>query len=127
MPSNVTHLTDLIQKLDENSLRSLLDYAEFLLARQPETEEERDQLEAAAEPLEPAHESPSENETVIGALKRLRRTYSMLDTDKLFNQASALMSSHMLEGKPAESVIAELESLFDEHYHLYVEQFLPAK
>ena len=122
MPSNVKNLTAIAQKLDEPSLRSLLDYAEFLLTRQSEVKEETAEI---TEPKEPAQEPPAENESVIGALKRLRRTYSMLDTDKLFNEASALMSSHMLEGRPADSVVSDLETLFEEHYRSYVEQFLP--
>lgn len=57
-----------------------------------------------------------ENETVIGALKRLSSAYSMLDKAKMLDKASSLMSDHVLRGRDRESVIDELEALFDQQY-----------
>ena len=55
-------------------------------------------------------------ESVVGAMRRLRRSYPMLDVDALFHRASALMSEHVLQGRPAQSVIDDLEEIFRAHY-----------
>ena len=55
-------------------------------------------------------------ETVVKAVKRLRVTYPMLDARKLLNQASELMTQHLVQGREAVEVIEELEILFRSHY-----------
>ncbi|MBB1076295.1 hypothetical protein HUU62_17965 [Rhodoferax sp. 4810] len=57
-----------------------------------------------------------ENETVLAAIKRLRRQYPMLDAAALLNDTSLLMSAHLLQGRAAHDVITELETLFAEHF-----------
>ena len=54
-------------------------------------------------------------ETVIGALKRLRRSYPDLDRRSLMGEASALVAEHALHGGPATEVIGRLEHLFERH------------
>lgn len=53
-------------------------------------------------------------ETVIAAMRRLRATYPRLNTDGLLDQASVLMSAHILQGQTAVQVIDELEILFEQ-------------
>lgn len=57
-----------------------------------------------------------ENESVIKAMRRLRATYPMLDAAILLDQASALMSQHVIQGRAAKEVIDDLEVLFRSHY-----------
>ena len=61
----------------------------------------------------------------MAALKRLRRVYAMLDRGVLLHEASALMSAHVLQGRPAVDVIDELEALFARHYAAYREAGAP--
>jgi hypothetical protein len=55
-------------------------------------------------------------EGVATAIRRLARSYPMLDRRKLMGEASRLMAQHALEGRPAAEVIDELEALFERHY-----------
>jgi hypothetical protein len=48
-------------------------------------------------------------------MKRLRRSYPEVDAGELLNDASLLMSEHMLQGRPAADVIDALERLFARH------------
>ena len=52
----------------------------------------------------------------IGAIKRLKQTYPMIDSMKVFAVASNLMTEHMVSGRDAEEVINEIEALFEETY-----------
>lgn len=70
----------------------------------------------AAAPEEPRHEPRPEEETVVAAIKRLRRVYPMLDPGKMLHETSSLMAAHVLQGRNAEAVIDELERLFVASY-----------
>ncbi len=66
--------------------------------------------------MEPRDIPRPENESVVSAMKRLTKTYPMLDTKDLFTQASSLMTQHIIRGREAMEIIDELEQLFREHY-----------
>jgi hypothetical protein len=55
-------------------------------------------------------------ETVTMALRRLVRSYPMLDRRRLMGEASRLMAQHALEGRAASEVIDDLEAVFERHY-----------
>ena len=55
-------------------------------------------------------------ETVTMALRRLVRSYPMLDRRRLMGEASRLMAQHALEGRAASEVIDDLEAVFARHY-----------
>ena len=57
-----------------------------------------------------------EAESVVAAIKRLTATYPMLDTTKILDETSGLMSQHIIQGRPAIEVIDDLEQLFRRHY-----------
>lgn len=101
-------LLDILRRLPEREQASLLDYAQFLAER--------------AGPAVPTAVSAPEDiprpaeESVVKAMKRLSATYPMLETSRLFNEATGLMSQHVLEGRAASDVIDELEALFRAHY-----------
>ncbi|HED15514.1 MAG TPA: Crp/Fnr family transcriptional regulator [Gammaproteobacteria bacterium] len=100
-------LTLLFGKLDEDRQQQLLEFARFLVERHPQQE---------IIISEPGKIERPEEESVVGAMKRLSRTYPMLDKQHLFNEASALMGEHMLQGREAAGVIDELEAVFLRHY-----------
>ncbi len=95
------------RELPARERSSLLDYLDYLYDRTNSV------VCAAKEPL--SMERPPD-ETVIGAMQRLRQTYPMLNTDGIFDRASALMSEHMLYGREANAVIDDLEALFRETF-----------
>jgi len=106
-------LTRLYRSLSEADRHALIAFAEFLArderpARTPE------------QPREPAHTPRPEEETVIAAIRRLSRTYSMLDRGPIFHETSALMSAHVLQGREASQVIDALEALFERQYQDYL-------
>jgi len=109
-PDPKTRLTRLLSQLPEAQQLQLLEFAEFLAERYPL------QNQPSAEPIEIAR---PENETVVSAMKRLRESYPMLDPEKLLHETSTLMSAHLLQGKPAEQIIDELERVFRQHYDTY--------
>jgi hypothetical protein len=108
-------LNALMKQLSESHQQSVVDFAGYLVEQYP--------LESAIiEILEPQPEQRPANETVVGAIKRLKKTYPMLDTDNLLNKASALMGQHILQGREAEPVIDDLQNLFESSYEEYRQQ-----
>jgi hypothetical protein len=88
----------------------LLAFAEFLSARASGA------AQAQEVPMEPLDLPRPENETVIAAIKRLNASYPMLESRRLLDETSMLMSQHVLQGRDVNEVIDELESLFLRHY-----------
>ena len=107
-------LAGIYDSLDEDNRRTLLAFAEFLAARVPS--------KAQAKLCEPAPLQRPPRESVVGAIKRLSRTYYMLDRSSMLNETSSLMGSHVLKGRPASEVIDELESMFKGRYAKYLEE-----
>ena len=99
------------RQLSEEQRQSFEDYLDFLLSRQTPAA----QSEVVDIPLD--IERPPD-ETVIKAMRRLTKTYPMLETGELFSEASSLMSQNVLQGRPANEVIDDLELLFKKHYEL---------
>ncbi len=107
MKRDAKALADLFNALDKERQESLFDYAEFLLSRGGAVRRE------IGEPLSIPRD---EAETVVGAIKRLKLTYPMIDSMKVFALASDLMTDHMVKGRDAAEVIDEIEALFEETY-----------
>ena len=101
-------LLEKFDALDERGRQMLLEFAEFLGRRHPASGSS-----AAAEPAAIARPA---SESVIEAMRRLSRTYPMLDADELLHRASDLMSQHVLGARPAREIVDELEALFSRHY-----------
>lgn len=73
--------------------------------------------EALAKPAVAAQPEPRPaEESVVLAIRRLKRSYPMLDRRCLMGPASALMAQHALQGRAAAEVIDELELVFERHY-----------
>lgn len=101
-------------QLDATRRQHLLSYAEFLLYQQ--------HLEGQAATIQTPEDIPRPaNESVVSAMKRLAKTYSMLNNDNLLHEAAGLMSEHVMQGRDAATVIDDLEILFQRHYDAYVQ------
>ena len=105
-------LLKLFSSLGEADQKTLISFAEFLASR----DNAPGAGEQEAPPMEPLDIPRPPDETVVGALRRLRETYPMVDPDLLLDEASGLMSAHLLGGRPLDEVIDELEALFERHY-----------
>jgi hypothetical protein len=97
--------------LDGAGRDSLLAFAEFLVQRAATGVEDEDAGLPEPEPI-----PRPERESVIAAMRRLSATYPMVDRAVLLNDASGLMSAHVLHGRAAPEVIDELEALFRRAY-----------
>ena len=107
MKRDAKALADLFNALDKEQQQSLFDFAEFLLSNSGATPQ------PVGEPLEIPR---ADNETVVGAIKRLKQSYPMIDSMEVFAVASNLMTEHMIRGRDAEEVIMEIEALFEDTY-----------
>jgi len=101
----VQQLQSVLKKLPVNEQKTVLAFAEFLLARVPPEAIEKPKLLPR-----PAEES------VIAAIKRLSQSYPMIDKSAMFGETSALMTQHLMQGRSAVEIIDELETLFSQHY-----------
>lgn len=114
MAKATQRLSKLIEGMNPEQQQSLLDYAEFLLHKTSADESP----ETKQQPLE---QPRPQDENVVAAIKRLRASYFMLNTDDLLNETSALMAEFMIQGRDAVAVIDDLEHLFDNHYQKYLQ------
>ena len=101
--------------LDGELQQAVVDYATFQVQHY--------KIQTPAEAgLKPKTIARPEQETVIGAIKRLKKTYYMIDSDTLLDETSSLMGQHILPGREASAVINELQSIFQVKYEKYLEQ-----
>lgn len=107
-------LLRLFRELPPTEQEQLLSYAEFLAYRAQEADSSP--AAPAVADLEPRDIPRPESESVIAAIRRLSQTFHMLNKDELLHETSALMTAHVMHGKPAGQVIDELEALFRQQY-----------
>ena len=105
--SSAKTLLEIFETLDSERQLSLLQFAEFLQSKGNLVNQEIPEPQVIPRP---------ESETVVGAIKRLKQTYPMIESMSLFSSASSLMTDHMVKGRDAMEVIDEMEALFEEHY-----------
>ena len=108
--STKRRLDKITNELDSENFSTLLAFAEFLHARQPDI---------VVEVSNPAIVPRPENESVIGAIRRLSRGYPMLARDTLLNEAVSLMTRHIMSGESAVETIDRLEALFSSRYQAF--------
>jgi hypothetical protein len=99
-------LSHIFGQLPQNQRQTLLSFAEFLYARLPKPSAK----------LEPELLPRPPNESVILAIKRLSKSYPMIDKSVLLNDTSRLMTEYLIQGRDKIEVIDELETLFLQHY-----------
>lgn len=113
MSQDEQRLLKAYQRLGATERKSLLDFADFLTARYPQQ---------AEPPAEPELVPRPAGESVVAAIKRLSSSYHMLDRSKMLHETSALMTQHLMQGRPAGEVIDELEVLFIKYYERFRSQ-----
>jgi len=99
------------RELGESERETLIGFAEYL--------GQRGEQEERPTP-EPVDIPRPEKETVVKAIRRLSATYPMLEKAKMLDETSSLMAEHTLQGREADSVIDELETIFYRHYERHV-------
>ena len=106
-------LLALFEELDTRRQDSLLDFARYLHSQGNLVSREIGKPEAIPRP---------QQETVVGAIKRLKATYYMVENMTVFSDASALMTEHMINGRDSVAVIDDMEKLFEEAYQALLQE-----
>jgi len=118
MASAEQQLTEYLQQLDAGDQATLLAFAAFLASRSPART-----VTVKTEPVtipEPEIIQRPEKESVVGALKRLAKSYPMLDKTEMLSATSDLVATTIMQGKDPVGVIDELEDIFSTHYEQLV-------
>ena len=100
-------ILDVFARLAPEQQDRLIAFAEFLGGGE---------TDAAGMASEPVAIPRPDGEMVTMAIRRLVRTYPMLDRRQLMAESSQFMAQHALNGSPAVEVIDELEAVFARHY-----------
>jgi hypothetical protein len=108
--SRLAETTDIAAQLPDEALLTLHEFAGFLANKYPPE---------SLTPIEIIPFERPEKEGVIPAIKRLSKTYPMLDKKVLFEQTSAAMSAHVLNEVSPEESIDRLEAVFRKEYDDY--------
>ncbi len=93
--------------LTDAEVTSVLDFAQYLRDRRPTAPKPTTEVVKIPRPAD---------ESVIAAIRRLSQTYPMLDRGTVFNEASSLMTRHVVQGESREDTIDRLEALFRSRY-----------
>ncbi len=110
----------LVESLSAVDQAALVRFAEFLSSQPAGTAANPPLAATASVPLETPDPEPIPrpgDEKVVAAVKRLSKTYFMLDKKKMLGVTSDLVTQHVLQGRDAAEVIDELEDLFRQQYH----------
>jgi hypothetical protein len=110
--SSVSQLSAVFEQLSTDRQQSLYDFAQFLLLQQGGPK-------ASAVSQTPLDISRPDAESVVAAIKRLAKTYPMLNREALLHDTSTLMSAHVMQGRAANDVIDDLQALFESAYTAY--------
>lgn len=105
-------LLEILGRLNETQIVTLIDFAEFLAARPGATLTAGESTTAEPIVLQPVDIPRPEKESVVKAIKRLAVTFPMVDRSKMLNETSTLMTQHIMQGRDAVEVIDELEAMF---------------
>ena len=107
----IASLTEIAAALPDEALLTLIEFSEFLASKHPAEQ----QVDQVYNPL-----PRPEGESVIAAIKRLSKSYPMLDKTTLFDQTSAAMSAHILQDVSKQESIDKLERVFKEKYEAFI-------
>jgi hypothetical protein len=102
------------EQLDAGARQSLLAFAEFLVSRTPGTTAVPHSARVVIP--EPERIERPAQESIVAGLKRLSKTYFMLDKSEMLGATSDLVATSLLQGADAAAVIDELEAIFADHY-----------
>jgi hypothetical protein len=117
MASAQQQLTELFQQLGAADQATLLAFAEFLADRRvAHSVPVKQEPSVLAEPV--LIERPAQ-ESVVGALKRLSKSYPMLNKAEMLSATSELVATTIMQGSDPAGVIDELEEIFSRHYQQF--------
>ncbi len=109
-------ILDVFGKLSAADRDAVTSFAEFLLSRSaPRVTSPPAPAVSAAIPEPGPLPRPAE-ERVVAAVKRLSKTYFMLDKSKMLGATSDLVTQHIMQGREAAEIIDELEQVFTDQY-----------
>ena len=110
-------ILDVFGKLSAADRDAVTSFAEFLLSRSGTrvTTSPPAPAVSAAIPEPESLPRPAE-ERVVAAVKRLSKTYFMLDKSKMLGATSDLVTQHIMQGREAAEIIDELEQVFTDQY-----------
>lgn len=114
--SRQADISNIAAQLPDDALVTLHEFAGFLASKYPPAEPDTAEIVPLTRPDE---------EGVIPAIKRLSKTYPMLDKRVLFEQTSAAMSAHVLKEVSAKESIDRLEKVFRKEYEAFIAQIRP--
>jgi len=110
---NSVQLQQLFEQLNTDAQRSLFAFAEFLHANEANRVAPGSDVDIPDEPVDLPR---PESENVIAAIKRLSKTYPMLNSDDMLHETAHFMTEHIVNGREASAVIDDLEKLFEDKY-----------
>ncbi len=116
MATSEQYLAALFRKLAAGDQVTLLAFAEFLAGRSSSSA-----VAVSSEPVTVPDPEPIERpaeESVVGGLKRLSKTYPMLDKSEMLSATSDMVATHIMQGTDAVEVIDKLEKVFRTHYEM---------
>jgi hypothetical protein len=58
-------------------------------------------------------------ESIVGALKRLSKSFPMLNKAEMLSATSELVATSLMQGSDPAGVIDELEKIFNAHYEQF--------
>jgi hypothetical protein len=114
MASVQQQLTELFQQLGAGDQATLLAFAAFLAKRTP-AHSATVKVEPEVVPEPELIERPAQ-ESVVGALKRLSKSYPMLNKAEMLSATSDLVATNIMQGSDPVGVIDELQEIFRRHY-----------
>lgn len=106
-------LCEIYKQLSEADKYTLMSFASFLNKQEFINDES---IETSVR-FEVLNIPRPEKESVIKAIRRLTKTYPMIDKDSIFERISSLMTEHIMNGRSASSVIDDLEKLFNQQFN----------
>ena len=112
---------NLVDGLSAVDQAAVISFAEFLSSRNGSLSLTVPGFFEPAPPVEiPEPESipRPEDEKVVAAVKRLSKTYFMLDKKKMLGETSDLVTQHIIQRRDVVEVIDELEAVFSREYQL---------
>jgi hypothetical protein len=119
-PDRKDALIQLLERLPPADLVTVTRFAEFLLQRPADAPAAVPaagvEMPAPADIPEPETIERPAGEKVVAAVRRLSKSYYMLDKKQMLGVTSDLVTQHLLQGRDAVEVIDELELLFAQHY-----------
>jgi hypothetical protein len=117
--SQAQRLLALFERMTPADRTTLRRFAEFLVQQSDAAVPESGVEKAPVEIPEPADIARPAQEKVVEAVKRLSKTYFMLDRKSMLGATSDLVTQHILQGRDAVEVIDELERVFLESYQRF--------